>query len=111
MKDVLNAMAQAIGDQAIALGGVSDRVTALKQTLARTLPDMADELKAQIAADQEKGRTEGYELQVSLARVRELIAQLPGPGDAGSVPGPEEKSQRKKSASKAHKLTAAAARR
>jgi hypothetical protein len=79
MKEVLNAMAQAMGDQAIALGGVADRVTALKQTLARQFPELADELKGQIAEDQEKSRTEVYELQVSLAKLREAVAQLPEP--------------------------------
>src|ERR1700722_12932556 len=77
MKEALNAMVQAVGDQAIALGAVSDRLAALKQALARQFPDMADELKSQIEADQEKSRTDSYDLQVSLAKVREAIAQLP----------------------------------
>lgn len=77
MKEALNAMVQAVADQAIALGGVSDRLTALKQALARQFPDMADELKSQVEADHEKSRTENYELQVSLARLREAIASLP----------------------------------
>jgi hypothetical protein len=80
MKEALNAMVQAVGDQAIALGTVADRITALKQSLARQFPDMADELKSQIEADHEKTRTEGYELQVSLAKLREAIAQLPESG-------------------------------
>src|SRR5580704_1650328 len=79
MKEALNAMVQAVGDQAIALGAVSDRLAALKQALARQFPDMADELKSQIEADQEKSRTDSYDLQVSLARLREAIAQLPEP--------------------------------
>jgi hypothetical protein len=77
MKDALNAMVQAVGDQAIALGTVADRLTTLKQLLARQFPDMADELKSQIEADQEKSRTDIYELQVSLAKLREAIAHLP----------------------------------
>ena len=77
MKDVLNALVQAVGDQTIALGQVTDQVAALKQTLARQFPDLADELKGQIAADLEKSRTGVYDLQVSLAKVREAIAALP----------------------------------
>jgi hypothetical protein len=77
MKDVLNTMVQAVGDQAIALGAVADQVAALKQTLARQFPDLADELKAQIETDQEKNRKDVYELQVSLAKLREAISQLP----------------------------------
>ena len=77
MRDVLNAVVQAVGNQAIALGAVSDRVTALKRTLARQFPDLADELKGQIEAEQEESRKGIYELQVSLAKVREAISQLP----------------------------------
>jgi hypothetical protein len=102
MKEVLNAMVQAIGEQAIALGGAGDRVTALEQMLARQFPDLEDELKAQIAADQEHSRKSVYELQVSLAKLRELIAQLPEPTGtvAGSPPEPEVRVQRKKRVSK-----------
>jgi hypothetical protein len=77
MKEVLNAMVQAMGDRAIALGEVGDQVAALKQTLARHFPELADELKGQIAAEQEKGRTAVYELQVSLAKLRAAISELP----------------------------------
>jgi len=77
MKDVLDAMVQAIGDQVIALGGIAEQVTGLKQTLARQFPQVTDELKGQIAADQEKSRKGIYELQVSLAKLREAISQLP----------------------------------
>ena len=76
MKDVLNTMVQAVGDQAIALGAVDDRVTALKRTLARQFPDIADELKGQIEEEQEQSRKHVYELQVTLARLREAISQL-----------------------------------
>ena len=77
MKDVLNAMVQAVGDQAIALGEVADQVAALKLMLARQFPDIAEELKGQLETDQEKSRTGVYELQVSLAKLREAISQLP----------------------------------
>jgi len=77
MKDILDAMVQAIGDQVIALGGIAEQVTGLKQTLARQFPQVTDELKGQIAADQEKSRKGIYELQVSLAKLREAISQLP----------------------------------
>jgi predicted nucleic acid-binding Zn-ribbon protein len=77
MKEILNTMVQAVGDQAIALGAVADQLSALKHTLARQFPDIADELKAQIEAEQEKSRTDVYELQVSLAKLREAIAQMP----------------------------------
>jgi gas vesicle protein len=77
MKKILNAMVRAVGDQAIALGAVADQLLALKQTLARQFPDIADELKAQIEAEQEKSRKDVYELQVSLAKLREAIAQMP----------------------------------
>ena len=93
MKQALNAMVQAVGDQAIALGAVSDRLTALKQVLARQFPDMADELKSQIEADQEKSRTDNYDLQVSLARLREAIAQLPEP-QPESQPKPKPSTKR-----------------
>jgi len=76
MKDVLNTMVQAVGDQAIALGAVDDRVTALKRTLARQFPDIADELKGQIEEEQEQSRKQVYELQVTLARLREAISGL-----------------------------------
>lgn len=77
MKEVLNAMMQAVSDQAIALGAVDERVTALKRTLAGQFPDLADELKGQIDAEQEQSRSGLYELQVTLARVREAIAAIP----------------------------------
>lgn len=92
MKEVLNAMVQAVGDQAIALGAVADQVAALKQTLARQFPDIADELKGQMDAEQEKSRKDVYELQVSLAKLREAISQLPEA---------EAKVERKRKASKA----------
>ena len=92
MKEVLNAMVQAVGDQAIALGAVADQVAALKQTLARQFPDIADELKGQMDAEQEKSRTDVYELQVRLAKLREAISQLPEA---------EAKVERKRKASKA----------
>jgi len=76
MTEVLNAMVQAVGEQAIALGAVDDRVTALKRTLARQFPDLADELKGQIEEEQERSRTGLYEFEVTLARVREAIVQL-----------------------------------
>jgi hypothetical protein len=76
MKDVLNTMVQAVGNQAIALGAVDDRVTALKRTLARQFPDIADELKGQIEEEQEQSRKHVYELQVTLARLREAISGL-----------------------------------
>jgi ABC-type transporter Mla subunit MlaD len=79
MKELLNTMVQAIADQAIALGTVADQVAALKQTLARQFPDLADELKGQIEAEQEKNRNQGYDLQVNLAKLREAISQLPEP--------------------------------
>jgi len=77
MKDILDAMVQAIGDQVIALGGIAEQVTGLKQTLARQFPQVTDELKGEIATDQEKSRKGIYELQVSLAKLREAISQLP----------------------------------
>jgi predicted nucleic acid-binding Zn-ribbon protein len=92
MKEVLNAMVQTVGDQAIALGVVADQVAALKQTLARQFPDIADELKGQMDAEQEKNRKDVYELQVSLAKLREAISQLPEA---------EAKVERKRKASKA----------
>jgi hypothetical protein len=96
MKDVLNTMVQAVGAQAIAMGAVDNRVTALKRTLARQFPDIADELKAQIEEEQEQSRKGIYELQVTLAKVREAISQLPeAQGNA------EVKVARKRSASKA----------
>lgn len=92
MKDVLNAMVQAVGDQAIALGAAEDRLAVLKRTLAREFPDLADELKTQMEADQEQSRKNNYDLQVSLAKIREAIIQL---SDA------EAKLERKRPASKA----------
>ncbi|HKO19162.1 MAG TPA: hypothetical protein VJU82_09785 [Acidobacteriaceae bacterium] len=88
MKDILDAMVHAIGEQAIALGEMADQVTGLKQTLARQLPQLTDELKGQIAADQEKSRKSVYELQVNLAKLREAISQLP---DLNGSPGEAEK--------------------
>ena len=100
-----------MGEHAIALGAVSDRVTAMQHTLVRQFPDLADELKGQIAADQEQSRKSVYELQVSLAKVRELIARVPEPGreifcatsqgDAGSVAEPAAKAGKKKRMSNA----------
>jgi regulator of replication initiation timing len=77
MKELLTGLVQAVQEQAVALGTVADHVTALKQTLARKFPEMADDLKTQIQADQEKSRTENYQLQVSLGKLREAIAQIP----------------------------------
>ena len=77
MKDLLNSLVQAVGDQAIALGTVADQLTVLKQTLARQFPDLADELKSQIQTDHEKSRTAVYELQVSLGKLREAITLIP----------------------------------
>ena len=57
-------------------GAVDDRVTALKRTLARQFPDIADELKGQIEGEQEQSRKHVYELQVTLARLREAISGL-----------------------------------
>jgi hypothetical protein len=65
-------------------------------TLARQFPDLADELKGQIEADQEKNRNQGYDLQVSLAKLREAISQLPEP---------KAKVQRKRRASQSPEQT------
>jgi predicted nucleic acid-binding Zn-ribbon protein len=91
MKEILNTMVLAVADQAIALDALADQVAALKQTLARQLPDLADELKGQIEAEQEKNRNQVYDLQVNLAKLREAIAQLPEP---------KPKVERKRKASK-----------
>jgi DNA topoisomerase VI subunit A len=48
----------------------------LKRTLARQFPDIADELKGQIEAEQEQSRKHVYDLQVTLARLREAISGL-----------------------------------
>jgi len=77
MKEVLNTMVQALGDQAIALGTVADQVAALKRTLARQFPELADELKQQIETEQEKNRSDVYDLQVGLAKLKEAILLLP----------------------------------
>jgi hypothetical protein len=77
MKEILGAMVQAIGDQAMALGEMAEQVIGLKQTLARQFPQVTDELKAQVTGDQEKSRKVLYELQVNLAKLREAISQLP----------------------------------
>jgi hypothetical protein len=77
MKEILSAMVQAIGDQAIASGEMAEQIAGLKQTLARQLPQLTDELKAQVTADQEKSRKALYELQVNLAKLREAISELP----------------------------------
>jgi hypothetical protein len=77
MKDVLNAVVQAVGDQAIALGTVADRIAALKQWMAGQFPDLADDLKGQVAEEQEQSRKQVYELQVSLAKLREAIEAVP----------------------------------
>lgn len=92
MEEILNAMVRAMGDQAIVLGSVADQVKALKQTLARQFPDLADELNGQIGAEQEKSRKDVYELQVSLAKLREAISL---------IPEAEAKVARKRRASKA----------
>jgi hypothetical protein len=83
MKEILKALVQAVGDQAIALGTVADGVTALKQRLARQFPEMAEELKAEIVDEQAKSRSEVYDLQVNLAKLREAIARLPEPKTPG----------------------------
>ena len=83
MKEILTTVVQAMGDQAIALGTVADSLTALKQRLAKQFPEMADELKAEIQEEQTKSRAEVYELQVSLAKLREAIAGLPEPKVVG----------------------------
>ena len=77
MEEILNAMVGALGSQAVALGEVTDQIRALKMALARKFPELADELKGQMGAEQERSRNDAYELQVSLARVREAIVALP----------------------------------
>jgi recombinational DNA repair protein RecT len=77
MEEVLNALVQAVQEQANALSAVADQITALKQTLVKKFPELSDELKAQVEADGEKNRNEVYEVQVSLAKVREAISSLP----------------------------------
>lgn len=77
MKEILNSLAQAMSNQAIAMGAVTEQVRALKLTLAHHFPELADDLKAEAEAEQEKNRVEVYDLQVNLAKLREAIAQLP----------------------------------
>ena len=83
MKEILTTVVQAMGDQAIALGTVTDSLTGLKQRLAKQFPELADELKAEIQEEQTKSRAEVYELQVSLAKLRQAIAGLPEPKVVG----------------------------
>jgi hypothetical protein len=108
MKDVLNMLVQAINDQAIATGAVADQVTALKRTLARQFPDLADEIKAQIEVDHEQSRKSVYELQVSLGKLREAIPQLP---DAQSPPEAREKIEANGARKRPAKVPARAAKR
>jgi hypothetical protein len=103
MKEVLNTMVQAMGGQAIAMGAMAEQVMALKRTLARQFPELADELKAQIEAEQEQNRTNVYDLQVSLGKLREAILQLP-------EKQPEARAEEKASAKKTGKRLAPAAR-
>jgi hypothetical protein len=77
MKEILNKLVQAMGEQAIAMGVVADQVTELKERLARQFPEMAEELKAEVLEEQAKSRSDVYELQVSLAKLREAIALVP----------------------------------
>lgn len=86
MKAVLNSMVEVVNDQRIALGNLADQITGLKRTLARQFPDLAEDLKAQIEADQDQSRTTFYELQVSLAKLREAIVQLPDSPAAAATP-------------------------
>lgn len=88
MEEILNAMVGAVASEAIALGELTDQVRALKMTLARRFPQMADELRGQMEAEQERSRNDAYELQVSLARVREAIAAVP---EADAEAAPEKK--------------------
>ena len=61
---------------------ITERVTTLQQTLMTHDSGLADELRSQIEEDHEKSRTALYELQVSLAKVREAIEHLPDATDA-----------------------------
>jgi len=103
MKDLLNSLVQAMGDQAIALGTMADQLTSLKQTLARQFPDMADELKSQIQTDHEKSRTAVYELQVSLGKLREAITQLPDAPQVEENPVPARRKAEAKASAKPSK--------
>ena len=76
MKEVLNTMVEAIGKQTVSLGEVAEQVTALKKALAQQFPDMAETLKGQIEADQDKNRNGVFELQVALGKLREAVSQL-----------------------------------
>jgi regulator of replication initiation timing len=113
MKELLTGLVQAVQEQAVALGTVADHVTALKQTLARKFPEMADDLKTQIQADQEKSRTENYQLQVSLGKLREAIAQIPdAPTEQSKQPEqPKKRAPARRKVEAAAKPRAAAKRR
>jgi hypothetical protein len=77
MKDILMAVVEQIGMQALAVQAIGDHVTALKTTLIFHYPEIEDDLKAQIEVERKKSQESVLLLQTNLAKLRELVSRLP----------------------------------
>ncbi len=76
MKEILSALVESLGQQSLALQAVADHVSALKATLLRHYPEIEDDLKAEIAAEQKKSQARVLSLHKSLAQLRVAVSQM-----------------------------------
>jgi hypothetical protein len=77
MKDILLAILDAQSTGAAALQAVADHVTAIRETLIFHYPQLEDDLKAQIEAEQRKSRESVQSLLLQTSKLREMIQGLP----------------------------------
>jgi hypothetical protein len=77
MKDVLLALLETQTATSAALQAVADHVTAIRETLIFHYPEIEDDLKAHIAAEQRKSHVSVQSLLLQTAKLKEMIEGLP----------------------------------
>ena len=71
------ALVESQSTTAAALQAVADHVTAIRETLTFHHPELEDDLKAHIAAEQRKSRESVQSLLLQTSKLREMIQGLP----------------------------------
>jgi hypothetical protein len=76
MQQILISLIDSLGQQALAITGISDQVSALKTTLLKYHPEMHDDFNAQLAVEKEASRTYISHMQKQLAELRAVASRL-----------------------------------
>jgi len=76
VKDILLAIVETQSTTAAAVQAIADHVTAIRETLIFHSPELEDDLKAHIAAEQRKSHEHVQSLLLQTSKLREMIQGL-----------------------------------